>query len=70
MSVDFFPFFYLFFFVAAILAIVHFVGQLLALLDILRREDAQLLGDSRLLWVLIVIFVPFGWLFYFIVGRR
>jgi hypothetical protein len=65
-----FGLFWTFFLFAAVLGIVHFVGQLLALLDILRREDPQLLGDSRLLWVLIVIFVPFGWLFYFIVGRR
>jgi hypothetical protein len=52
------------------LGIIHLVGQLVALIDILRREDPQLTGDSRLLWVLIVIFVPFGWLLYFVIGRR
>jgi len=54
----------------ALLGVVHLIGQILAVVDIVRREDPQVVGDSRLLWVLIVIFVPFGWLVYFIIGRR
>jgi hypothetical protein len=63
-----FGFGFLFFTLA--LSIVHLAGQIWALIDLLRREDPQVVGNSRVLWALIVIFIPFGWLGYLVAGRR
>lgn len=57
-------------FLAFVLSIVHLVGQIWALVDLLKRDDPHVVGDSRVLWALIVIFIPFGWLGYLVAGRR
>lgn len=59
-----------FFFAAVGLSLLQLIGLGLALVDILRREDPDVVGDSRVIWVIIVIFIPFAWLAYFLVGRR
>jgi hypothetical protein len=59
-----------FFFVAVGLSVLQLIGLVLALVDILRREDPDVVGDSRVIWVLIVILIPFAWLAYFLFGRR
>jgi hypothetical protein len=66
MIVDFGETFVAFF----VLAMAQFVGFILALVDLLRREDADVVGNSRVLWALIVLFIPFGWVAYFVAGRR
>jgi hypothetical protein len=53
-----------------IVAIAQFIGLILALVDLLRREDAGVVGNSRVLWALIILFIPLGWVAYFVVGRR
>lgn len=47
-----------------------FVGPIAALVSIFQRSDAQVAGDSRVLWALVVLFVPFAWVVYFLAGRR
>jgi hypothetical protein len=53
-----------------VLAIAQFVGFILALVDLVRREDPDVVGNSRVLRALIVLFIPFGWVAYFVAGRR
>jgi hypothetical protein len=42
------------------------IPQILAIVHIVR---SQLESYLKLIWVLVTIFVPFGWLVYFLVGR-
>ena len=67
---DIVGFFFGFFFFVLALSILHLAGQIWALVDLLKREDPQVVGDSRVLWALIVILIPFGWLAYLVAGRR
>jgi hypothetical protein len=69
MAVDF-GFFLPFFLVALLFSVVQFVGLILALIDLLRREDPDVVGNSRVIWVLIVLFIPLAWIVYFVAGRR
>lgn len=55
---------------ALLLSAVYFVGLIAALVSIFQRTDQQVVGDSRVLWGLVVLFVPFGFVAYFLVGRR
>jgi hypothetical protein len=59
-----------FFFTAVGLGLLQFLGMVVALVDILRREDPDVVGDSRVIWVIIVILIPFAWVAYFLLGRR
>jgi hypothetical protein len=59
-----------FFFAAVGLSLLQFLGMVVALVDILRREDPDVVGDSRVIWVIIVILIPFAWVAYFLFGRR
>lgn len=65
-----FGFFAPFFLFAVAFSLIQFVGLILALVDILRREDPDVVGGSRVIWVIIVIFVPLAWIAYFVAGRR
>ena len=58
------------FVLAFFFGILQFVGLVLALIDLLRREDHQVVGNSRVIWVLIILFVPLAWIVYFVAGRR
>ncbi len=42
------------------------IPQILAIVHIVR---SQLESNLKLIWVLVTIFIPFGWLVYFLVGR-
>jgi type III secretory pathway component EscS len=42
------------------------IPQILAIVHIVR---SQLESNLKLIWVLVTIFVPFGWLVYFLAGR-
>jgi cytochrome bd-type quinol oxidase subunit 1 len=59
-----------FFFFALGFGLIQLVGLIFALVDILRREDRDVVGDSRVIWVVIVVFIPLAWAAYFLVGRR
>lgn len=52
---------------AGLLGLVNFIGIVWMIVDVLGsdREDIE-----KLLWAIIIIFVPFGWIIYFILGRR
>jgi hypothetical protein len=41
-----------------------------ALVSLFQRTDQQVVGDSRILWALVMLFIPFGFIAYFLVGRR
>lgn len=68
-SVDF-AVFLPFFFIALLFSVVQFAGLILAIIDLLRREDPDVVGNSRVIWVLIVLFIPLAWIVYFVAGRR
>ena len=51
-------------------SVAYFVGLVAALVSIFQRSDLQVVGDSRVLWALVVLFVPFGFVAYFLMGRR
>jgi Phospholipase_D-nuclease N-terminal len=53
-----------------ILAALLFIGPIAALISIFQRTDSQVAGDSRVLWALVVLFIPFAWVIYFLMGRR
>lgn len=59
-----------FFLLALLVGALYFVGLIAALVSIFQRTDQQVVGDSRVLWALVVLFVPFGFVAYFLVGRR
>lgn len=65
-----FGFFAPIFFFAVVFSIVQLIGLILAIVDLLKREDHQVVGNSRVIWVLIVIFIPLAWIAYFVAGRR
>ncbi len=50
-----------------VIALLIFLLPLIALIDIIRNDFD---GDNKLLWVLIVIFLPFiGSILYFLIGK-
>ena len=53
-----------------LLTVGHFVGLVAAMVSIFQRSDLQVVGDSRVLWALVVLFIPFAWAAYFLMGRR
>jgi len=53
-----------------LLSVAYFVGLVAALVSIFQRSDLQVVGDSRVLWALVVLFIPFGFVAYFLMGRR
>lgn len=57
-------------FVVLMVLAVLALGPLFRLVDLLRREDYEVVGNSRVLWALIVLFIPFAWIFHFALGRR
>jgi hypothetical protein len=65
-----FSFFLPFFLLAVVFSLLQFVGMIFAIIDLLRREDHQVMGNSRVIWVLIVLFIPLAWIAYFVAGRR
>ncbi|MGM9988377.1 MAG: PLDc N-terminal domain-containing protein [Bacillaceae bacterium] len=42
-----------------------------ALVDLIRRDEIEIAGGNKILWVIIIIFVPFfGSILYLLLGRR
>lgn len=56
--------------VALVLAIISFFGPIAVLISLFRRSDNEVAGGSRVLWAIVVIFIPFAWIVYFLVGRK
>lgn len=50
-----------------VLGVINFVGIIWAVVDCLssEREDME-----KLIWILVIVFVPFGWLIYLFLGKR
>jgi ABC-type amino acid transport system permease subunit len=46
------------------------VGVIAAFVSLFQRTDQQVVGDSRILWALVVLFIPLGFVAYFLLGRR
>lgn len=46
------------------------IGPIAAIISVFGRTDAQVAGNSRVLWALVVLFIPFAWVVYFLMGRR
>ena len=56
------------FFELILLLLLLIIAWLLALIDILKHEFT---GDNKLIWTLVVIFIPVvGSIVYFLVGRN
>lgn len=53
-----------------LLLLVNLVLVIAALISIFNREDTDVTGNSRVLWALVVLLLPFGWLGYFVLARR
>ncbi|MBA2557822.1 MAG: PLDc N-terminal domain-containing protein [Chloroflexi bacterium] len=53
-----------------IFALLMLLGPIIALIDLFQRSDRDVAGDSRVLWAIVVLLVPFAWIVYFVVGRR
>lgn len=58
------------FLITILLSVLYFVGLIAALVSLFQRTDQQVVGDSRVLWALVVLLVPFGFIGYFLFGRR
>lgn len=50
-----------------ILVFSFWLFMIFAIIDIVRSRFE---GNNKLIWVLVTIFVPFGGLIYFILGRK
>ena len=43
--------------------------RIYAIIDLM-KEDRRVRGDNKIIWVLVIGLVNFGWLIYFLVGRK
>lgn len=46
-----------------VLALVNFIGSIVAVFSTVLNGKLSL--GYKVFWILVVVFVPFGWLFYF-----
>jgi hypothetical protein len=58
----------LFFIGAIILGLIEFVGKVYGTFRCLVRED--LTGEQRLIYLIIIWFVPLGWIIYLLLGTE
>jgi uncharacterized membrane-anchored protein YitT (DUF2179 family) len=63
-----FGFGFLAFFFFALMSLAGFVLPLVAAVHVLVRDDLEDL--QRLVWLLVVVFIPFLWLVYFALGKE
>ncbi len=47
--------------------LLMFVAQIFAIIHIVR---SNLESNIKLIWAIVTVFVPFGWLVYFIAGQK
>lgn len=53
-----------------LLALLLFLAPIAALISLFGRDDTEVAGGSRVLWALVILFIPFAWVVYFLIGRR
>jgi hypothetical protein len=58
----------LFFIGAIILGLIEFIGKVYGTFRCLVRED--LTGEQRLIYLIIIWFVPLGWIIYLLLGTE
>jgi H+/Cl- antiporter ClcA len=46
------------------------ICPILALISLFRRSDNEVAGNSRVLWALVILFIPFSCVVYFLIGRK
>ena len=42
--------------------------KIYAIVDII-KEDRRVKGDNKIIWLLVIALINFGWVFYFLLGR-
>ncbi|MFB6143987.1 MAG: hypothetical protein ABEJ98_01625 [Candidatus Nanohaloarchaea archaeon] len=57
-----------FFLIVLLLSLVEFIGKIYGTYTVLIRRE--LTSEQRVIYLLLVWFVPFGWLIYFLLGRE
>lgn len=54
-----------------VISIVIFLAMLAALFDVISRDDSQIKGLPKLVWVLLIVFIPLvGCILWFVAGRE
>lgn len=53
--------------ILVLLSGAYFIGQISAIINIMRAGTSS---NTKLLWVIITIFLPFGWVIYYAIGRE
>lgn len=54
-----------------VISIVIFLAMLAALLDVITRDESQIKGLPKLVWILLIVFIPVaGSILWFIAGRE
>jgi hypothetical protein len=53
-----------------LIGLLLLIGPIAALISLFRREDSQVAGNSRVLWALVILLIPFAWVVYFLIGRK
>lgn len=51
------------------LIIVELGLRIYAILDLM-KEERRVRGNNKIIWVLVIAIVNFGWLIYLLVGRK
>jgi hypothetical protein len=52
---------------SGVLALINFLGLIWMFIDLLKTHNK---GIETLIWALVIIFVPFGWVLYYILEKR
>jgi hypothetical protein len=60
--------FSIFFLGSLLVGLIEIVGKVYGTFRCLVRED--LTGEQRIIYLLIIWFIPFGWLIYFLLGTE
>jgi hypothetical protein len=60
--------FSVFFLTSLLLGLIEIVGKVYGTFRCLVRED--LTGEQRIIYLLLIWFIPFGWLIYFLLGTE
>ena len=56
---------------AVVISIVIFLAMLAALFDVISRDDSQVKGLPKLVWLLLIVFIPVaGTILWFLAGRE
>src|SRR5690606_7137452 len=54
-----------------VISVVIFLAMLAALFDVISRDDSQIKGLPKLVWLLLIVFIPVaGTILWFVAGRE